>query len=146
MYKHMLIPTDGSPLAEAAAIAGVRLAKLLGARVTGYCAVRALRQEFYGEHLERDPLLAQLKREAMEAGERHVAVVEQAADELGVDFAPLVDAAEPVYQGILDAAHRQKCDLIFMPSHGRKGLKRLLLGSVTSQVLAHCDIALLVYR
>ena len=146
MFKHVLIPTDGSPLAKRASVAGIKFANTLGARVTGYCAVSPLRQEFYGESIARDPALLRVKRRAMEAGKRHVAVIERAARAAEVRFRPLVDSAEPTYQGIIDAARKCGCDVIFMPSHGRRGLKRLLLGSVTSQVLAHSKRPVVVYR
>lgn len=114
--------------------------------MTGYCAVSPLRQEFYGESIERTPALVRLKQQALQQGERHVALIERAARAAGVPFRPLVDSADPTYLGIIEAARRSGCDAVFMASHGRRGLKKLLLGSVTSQVLAHSKIPVLVYR
>lgn len=80
------------------------------------------------------------------AGEQHLAQIAKAARTARVPFEPLVGRTEPIYQGILDAARRRKCDVIFMASHGRRGFKGLLLGSVTHQVLTHSKIPVLVYR
>ena len=61
-------------------------------------------------------------------------------------FQPLIDKTAVPYKGIVAAAKRQKCDAIFMASHGHRGLAGLVLGSVTQKVLAHSKIPVLVFR
>ncbi len=147
MFKHILIPTDGSPASAKAIKAGVALAKEMGARVTGFHGVGASTYGYYGEVMLIDERrYAQAERGFLAAGEQHVEQIAKAARRAGVPFQPLVARTGATYQGILDAARRRKCDVIFMASHGRRGLKSLLLGSVTQQVLAHSKIPVLVYR
>ena len=147
MFKHILIPTDGSLASAKALKAGVALAKEMGARVTGFHGVGASTYGYYGEAMLIDERrYAQAERGFLAAGEQHVAQIAKAARRAGVPFEPVVARTGATYQGILDAARRRKCDVIFMASHGRRGLKGLLLGSVTQQVLAHSKIPVLVYR
>ena len=147
MFKHILIPTDGSPASAKAIKAGIALAKKMGARVTGYHGVGAAPYGYYGEVMLVDERrYAQAERGFLAAGEQHVAQIAKAARRAGVPFQPLVARTGATYQGILDAARRRKCDVIFMASHGRRGFKGLLLGSVTQQVLTHSKSPVLVYR
>ena len=147
MFKHILIPTDGSPASAKAIKAGVALAKEMGARVTGFHGVGASTYGYYGEIMLIDERrYAQAERGFLAAGEQHVEQIAKTARRAGVPFQPLVARTGATYQGILDAARRRKCDVIFMASHGRRGFKGLLLGSVTQQVLAHSKIPVLVYR
>jgi len=146
MFKHILIPTDGSPVAVKAAKAGIRLAADLGARVTAYHAIEAW-QPFYGEGYGIDVQTFQsIERAARETGERHVAAVAKLAKAARVPFASLVAKAATPYEGIVDAARKKKCDVIFIASHGRRGFSRLMMGSVTQKVLSHAVIPVVVYR
>ena len=130
-----------------AARAAVALAKELGARVTGFHGVGAAPYGAYGEpvFLGRAAYAA-AERALLAEGELHVAQVAKAARAAGVPFEALVARTGAIYQGILDAARRRRCDAIVMASHGRRGLKGVLLGSVTQQVLAHSKIPVIVYR
>ena len=80
------------------------------------------------------------------ASKHHLAVVERAAHEAGVEVSSLSVTSEFPADAILEAARRQHCDLIFMASHGRRGLAGILLGSETQKVLTHSRIPVLVYR
>jgi nucleotide-binding universal stress UspA family protein len=147
MFKHILIPTDGSATAAKAVERGVELARQLGARVTGYHACEPVPARVYGEGYIIGPRdLAQSAGHARETGEKFVAQIAAAARAAGVPFEQVVVEAEAAYRGIIDAATRQHCDAIFMASHGRSGIAELVLGSVTHQVLAHSKIPVLVYR
>ncbi len=147
MFKHILIPTDGSEVAAKAIRAGVALAKEMGARVTGYHAQEPLPTHIYGEGYVADKrLVAEFERRAGEFAERCVGAVAVAAKAAGVAFEPLVAKSPVPYKGIVDAAKKQKCDAIFIASHGHRGLTRLLLGSVTQEVLTHSKIPVLVFR
>ena len=147
MFKHILIPTDGSAVAAKAVKAGVAFAAEIGARVTGYCALEPLYPHIYGEgYLVDGKLLAEFARRARTVGERYVAGVGKAAKAAGVPFGTLVTQADAPYAGIIAAAKKQKCDAIFMGTNGRRGLARLVLGSVASRVIAASPVPVLVYR
>lgn len=147
MFKHILIPTDGSEMSSRAIRGAVRLAAEMGAKVTGVYAEeppRGLHLQNY-RSLEKE-LAAELERRSREFAERCVAQVQNEAKAAGVACEPLVVKADSPYEGIVRTAKERACDAIFMASHGHKGLKGLLLGSVTQQVLAHADIPVLVFR
>jgi nucleotide-binding universal stress UspA family protein len=147
MFKHILIPTDGSEVAAKAISAGVALAKEMGARVTGFYAEepRPMHLHVQGYQVEHD-LVAELDRRSHDYAERSVARIAQAAGAAGVPFsARIVKAAKP-YEAIIEAAEKAECDVIFMASHGHRGLNGLLLGSVTNAVLTHSRIPVLVFR
>lgn len=147
MFKHILIPTDGSRTAAKAIQAGVALAKEMGAKVTGYHSQEPVPVHIYGEgYVADNAMIAEFERRAGEYAQRCVAEIGDAAKAAGVPFEPLVVKSPLPYQGILDAAERQKCDAIFIASHGHRGLKRLVLGSVTNSVLTHSAIPVLVFR
>mgnify|MGYP003394289096 CR=1 len=147
MYKHILIPTDGSTLSRRAAIAGVALAQAIGARVTGLFAAPAATPFVYRDLLPVG-YVTPAKHAALikEAAAKHLAVIEQAAKKAGVPCD--VDCITDDYPAtaILAQAKRRKCDLIFMASHGRRGLKGLLLGSETQKVLTGSSIPVLIHR
>ena len=147
MFKHILIPTDGSPVAEKAIAAGVNLAAEMGAAVTGYYAVEPPPTHLYGEgYLADRKLVEELERRALENAKQSVAKIAEAAKAAGVKCETVVGKAVVPYKGIVDAAQKNKCDAIFMASNGHRGLTGLLLGSVTQQVLTHSKIPVLVYR
>ena len=147
MFKHILIPTDGSPVAAKAIKAGIALAKEMGADVTGYYAIEPAPTHIYGEgYLADKRLVDELDRRAREVGLRAVDAVARAAKSAGVKCDTVVDKAVQPYLGIVDAAHKHECDAIFMASHGHRGLTGLLLGSVTQRVLTHSKTPVLVFR
>jgi len=147
MFKHILIPTDGSRLAAKAIKAGIDMAKEMGARVTGYCAQEPVPTHLYGEGYVPDKqMIAEFERRAREHAETCVEEIAVAAKARGVPFTALVTKANVASRGIIDAAERRKCDVIFMASHGHRGLTGLLLGSVTHEVLTHSEIPVLVFR
>jgi nucleotide-binding universal stress UspA family protein len=148
MFKHILIPTDGSTVAAKAVKAGVRFAKEIGARITGYYAVDpGSHYAVYGEgYMFDSKFAAVLEKHAVEIGRRRVAAIGKAAKAAGVPFRPLVTKAPSPYEGIIAAAKLRGCDAIFMASNGRRGISRLIMGSVTNGVLTRSRIPVLVYR
>ena len=147
MFKHVLLPTDGSPVARKAIKGGIALAKELGAKVTAYYSLESAQPYTYSDgYLVPTATLKDMEQRAREEAAKHLAEVEKAAQAAGVPCQTLVTKPATVYQGIIAAAKKQKCDVIFMASHGRGGLASLLLGSVTQKVLAHSRIPVLVYR
>ena len=140
MYRHILIPTDGSELAGHGVTHGLALAKSLGARISVIFAVEPF-SEMKGPFLEAIAKYAELRKE--EAG-NVLARAANAAKEAGVSCETIqVENGQP-HQAIITAAQDKGCDLIVMSSHGRSGLSMLLIGSVTNKVLADAKIPVLV--
>jgi len=147
MYKHILLPTDGSPLSRGAVRAGIKFAKSLGAKVTGfYAAPPATPLEFRGllPVGYADP--AEHARLIERAAARYLAVVEQAAKAAGVPCKLEHLTDDYPADAIVSAAKRNKCDLIYMASHGHRGFTSSLLGSQTHKVLALSKVAVVVHR
>jgi nucleotide-binding universal stress UspA family protein len=146
VFKHLLISTDGSPLANKAAKAGIALAHALGAKITAYYAAEQL-QPIYGDgYMLNQKMIDGFEERAREVGQKRVDAIGKMAKAAGVPFAAVVTKAATADEGIIDAAKKQKCDVIFMASHGRRGLSKLILGSVTQKVLAHTRLPVMVYR
>lgn len=146
MFKHILISTDGSPLSNKAAKAGIALARALRAKVTAYCAIEEL-QMVYGEgYFPTQTVIDGFVRRAREIGQKRADMIGKMAKAAGVPFTSVVTKAYSPYEGIIDAAKKRKCDAIFMASHGRRGLSKLMMGSVTQKVLSHTRIPVVVYR
>lgn len=149
MFRNILVPTDGSPLSRRAVEHAVRLAKEQKARVTGVWVGPAWEPNLYayGESVPRG--FVSPKEHAAHVrkmGARPLRAVKGLAAAAGVQCKCLcVQGAFP-YLEIIKAARRNRCDLIVMASHSRRGISRLLLGSQTSRVLALSDIPVLVCR
>ncbi|MEQ1760687.1 MAG: universal stress protein [Vicinamibacterales bacterium] len=147
MFKHILIPTDGSPTAQKAVKAGLRFAREIGAKVTAYHALDHPLTHINNEGYTIDPTLRdQFAREARKAAQGRLDAIGKVATAAGVVFHSELAEADTPYKGIVDAARKHRCDVIFMASHGRRGVTGLLMGSVTHQVLTHCTTPVLVYR
>jgi nucleotide-binding universal stress UspA family protein len=147
MFKHILIPTDGSRTAAKAITAGVKLAKEMGARVTGFYAQEPLPMHIHGEgYIADKELVAEFEKRASEFAARCIAEVGDAAKAAGVPFEGVVVKSQSPHKAIVDAAKRQECDAIFIASHGHKGLTGLVLGSVTQKVLVNSETPVLVFR
>lgn len=147
MYKHLLIPTDGSQRSRRAIKAAVALANALGAKVTGVCAVPTYHREWYGAAVP--PTFATksaYEAQARKIAEAHLAVVKKEAAAAKIPCTTCVALNDSPHAAILDAARKTRCDAIFMASHGRRGISRILLGSETQKVLSHSRIPVIVYR
>ncbi|ANQ84517.1 universal stress protein [Azoarcus olearius] len=147
MFKHILVPTDGSALSESTVARAVSFARDASARITFFYAQPDFPMPIYGEGALIDPTTPeQFAKAAAQEAERILNAAKAVADASGVlaDTDTLVN--EVPYEAIINAADRHGCDLIFMASHGRRGLASLLLGSETQKVLTHSTIPVLVYR
>lgn len=145
MFRHILIPTDGSDLSRKAVIYGVQLAKESGARVTALTLTEPYRVA------SMDAVLVSVgedeyEEEARRVSDQALEQVKMAADAAGVPCESVSEAHDQPYRAIIDTAHARGCDLIVMASHGRRGMSALLLGSETVKVLTHSTIPVLVYR
>ena len=140
MYQHILIPTDGSELAEHGVAHGLALAKFLGAKVSIIFVVEPF-PEITGRYLETLARYVELRKEQATSELDRAA---KAAKDAGVPCETIqVENSQP-HQGIISAAEDKGCDLIVMSSHGRSGLSALLIGSVTNKVLTHAKTPVLV--
>lgn len=144
MYKHLLIPTDGTPLSEYVARHGIQFAREAGAKVTAFYAM----PEFTLMPYEVGGLETreQFEKNARSKADGILAAVEAIAHQEGVPCDTDTVASDKPYEAIIDAARGHDCDLIFMASHGRKGIAGILLGSETNKVLTHCKLPVLVHR
>jgi nucleotide-binding universal stress UspA family protein len=145
MFRHILLPTDGSPLSEVAIQQGIRFAKSIGAQVTGLCVMPRQQSSFYEAEIPQDAL-EQAARRSKEIAQTYLAAIEKAAKESGVACDVIYEGNDYPYEVIIRVAKQKGCDLIMMASHGRRGVGALLLGSETQKVLTHSKIPVLVYR
>ena len=142
MYRHILIPTDGSKLAEHGVKHGLALAKSLGAKVSVIFVVEPF-SEMTGRLLEAVARYAELRKEQATGALDRAA---NAAKEAGVSCETIQMENGQPHQAIIAAAEDKGCDLIVMSSHGRSGLSILLIGSVTNKVLTQAKIPVLVCK
>jgi nucleotide-binding universal stress UspA family protein len=144
MYRHILIPTDGSELAEHAVTHGLSLAKFLGAKVT----VIIVEEQPGALFAFSDPAVGAAFVELTEQIKKHAASVldraANAAKQAGVSCETIQVQDVPPYEAIIATATDRGCDLIVMASHGRSGLSAVVLGSVTNKVLTHAKTHVLV--
>jgi nucleotide-binding universal stress UspA family protein len=147
MYKHILIPTDGSELAEKAVTSGIQFAREAGARVTLFTAVPEYRapseSEIWGKRIQSLEDYARQSRDRAESALAHGAALARSA---GVDFGTDYAEDDRPARAIVAAARKHACDAVFMASHGRRGLSRLVHGSETLEVISDSDLPTLVYR
>jgi len=147
MFKHILVPTDGSPFSQDTVRRAVSFAKDAGARITAFYAKPEYPVTYYGEGMLIDPTAPeQFAQLADEQAQKILGFVEQLCQENGVDCSKMTLISDIPYEAIIEAAKQAECDLIFMASHGRRGLSAMLLGSETNKVLTHTTIPVLVYR
>jgi nucleotide-binding universal stress UspA family protein len=147
MYQCILVPTDGSALSKKAIRSAVELASAVGAEVVALNVVpRYPMSYFEGGMAVSASEVARVERQWAEQGQLLADAVGNAAEKAGVKAKAITVRSDLVAEAILAAAKKNKCDLIVMASHGRKGLKRLLLGSETQHVLTHGTIPVLVLR
>jgi nucleotide-binding universal stress UspA family protein len=147
-YRHLLACTDGSPRARRAVATAAKLARACGAKLTVLFVMPPYVLPAYGEAAQYVPgVTPKLYKQRADALVKEVlAPAARIAREAGVDCETLAVNADEPWSGVLHAAHRRKCDLIVMASHGRRGLAKTLLGSETQKVLTHSRIPVLVVR
>ncbi len=147
MFKHILVPTDGSPLSESTVARAVSFAKDAGASITFFYAQPDFPMPIYGEGALIDPTTPeQFAQSATQEADRILEKAKSTAAAAGVQADGDTEVNEIPYEAIIGAADRHNCDLIFMASHGRRGIAGLLLGSETQKVLTHSKTPVLVYR
>lgn len=147
MFKHLLVPTDGSDLSADTVKRAVSFARECSARITFFFARPDYPVAFYGEGALIDPTTPEKFAEMAEKQAQEIlARAAKEAEAAGVPCASVSTVSDIPYVSIIEAATKAGCDLIFMASHGRRGFSGLLLGSETQKVLTHSKIPVLVYR
>ena len=144
MFKKILVPTDGSTLAQSAATTAAQLAKSQGAEVIGVYVIDPFPYIGMGE-ASAAGLQSYLTESRNLAGQALDALGKVCAAE-GVPFAGDTIERNVVYEGVIETAQAEGCDLIVMASHGRQGMKALILGSVAQKVLTHASVPVLIVK
>lgn len=145
MFRNILIPTDGSPLATLAVDKGIEFARDIKAGVIVVTVIEPFHL-VSGKPDQVSHTRSEYEAIARTEAARALTDAELKASQVGVPLQSVqVESNEP-FQAIIDATEMHHCDLIMMASHGRRGISALLLGSVTQKVLTHSRIPVLVYR
>ncbi|GAA6140771.1 universal stress protein [Hydrogenophaga sp. 5NK40-0174] len=147
MYKRILVATDGSKLSKKAVDHAIDLADLTGAEVVALKVVPKYPQTYFegGVAVEAKEV-AKIEQQWVAEAQEAVNAVQALGQKRQVKVKPMTVKSDLVAEAIISAAKRSKSDLVVMASHGRKGIKRLLLGSETQHVLTHSHIPVLVLR
>jgi len=144
MFKKILVPTDGSATALSAAVTAAQLAKSQGAQIVGVYVIDPFPYIGMGE-ASLVGLQAYLAEAKSVAGQALDALGKACAAE-GVPFSGDTIERNVVYEGVIETAEAEGCDLIVMASHGRQGVKALILGSVAQKVLTHAKMPVLIVK
>ena len=144
MFKKVLVPSDGSTQAHKAAEVAADLAKSQGAEVVGVYVVDPF--PFIGVGEASAIGMQAYMAEAQVAANRSLSDLRSICEARGVAFSGDTIERTSAYEGILETAKAEGCDLIVMGSHGRKGIEALILGSVTQKVLTHAGVPVMIIK
>ncbi len=158
MFTNILLPTDGLKICDDAITNGIELAKALDAKVTGVHVTRKLTPqqilEAYHPEALWGPHEAEKAQEAMAhleelhkaSADKYLTTIKARAEDAGVDCEVVYLTGESPLHGIMKVVKEKGCDLIYIASHSRSGIAGAILGTVTSKILAHSNIPVLVHR
>ena len=147
MYKRILVATDGSTLSKKAVRNAIDLAGATGAELVAlYVVPRYPVAYFEGGISISSQDIARTEKQWADQGQAVVDAVRQLAEREGIKARAVTTSSDLVAESIIKAAKKHKCDLVVMASHGRKGIKRILLGSETQHVLTRSSVPVLVLR
>lgn len=147
MYQKILVATDGSPLSKKAVTSAIELAALAGAELVALKVVPRYPQSYFEGGLALQAAeVTKVEQQWADAAQAVVDAVQKAAMTKGVKTKAVTVKSDLVSEAVIATAKKHKCDLIVMASHGRRGIKRLLLGSETQLVLTHSPVPVLVLR
>lgn len=147
MYTKILVATDGSTLSKKAVNSAIAMAALMEAELVALKVVARYPQSYFegGLAIEASEI-NRVEKAWTDHGQAIVDAVQKTAEAKGVKTKAVIVKSDVISDAIIATAKKHKCDLIVMASHGRKGIKRVLLGSETQQVLTHTHIPVLVLR
>jgi nucleotide-binding universal stress UspA family protein len=147
MYQHLLVATDGSKLSNKAVTHAIALAQALGGRLTAFYASPEYPMPAFADGVVYDPLpIEDYKSLAAKEAHKILSAVKIKAEAAGVTCDELHSVSGSVWEAMLVAAKKARCDAIVMASHGRRGVTALLLGSETQKVLTHSKLPVIVVR
>jgi nucleotide-binding universal stress UspA family protein len=148
MFERILVPTDGSRLAEEAARAAMTMAKAEQASVVGFHALPSYEQSTYETVVISPGWITEEEFHKLhrQAAKKYLGAIERIARDSGVPYESCTITGKHPALAIIEAATDKRCDLIFMASHGRGALAQVFLGSVTTKVLSLCSLPVLVFR
>jgi nucleotide-binding universal stress UspA family protein len=147
MFRNILVPTDGSPLSRRAIKKAIQLAKEQNGQVTGYYVGPTWKPRGNDESMPYRMVSPQQHADNVKrTADRILGAVKRASAKANVPCTGSYSTGDYPYLKIVEAANRNRCDLILMATHGRRGISKLLLGSETTKVLAHSTIPVMVCR
>jgi len=147
MFEHLLLPTDGSDLSNEALKKGVAFARETGARVTFVHVMPEYVAAAFAEFpAGGQAAFADFMKVTEDSAKSILGAAEAAANAANVSCDKVAIRHQQPWRAIIDVAGTRQCDLIFMASHGRRGIGALVLGSETNKVLTHSKIPVLVFR
>ena len=146
MYTNILLPTDGSALSQVAVDSGLKFAKAVGAKVTGFYVIVERQPESFEEYAPIQVKAPELADMAKLEADRFLKLIADRARLIGVPCETYSMHHASPHEAIITFATQTGCDLIVMASHGMKGITGELVGSVTARVITGCKIPVLVYR
>ncbi len=145
MFKHLLLPTDGSQLSNLSIRRALQLARAVGAKVTGITVMPEYHVMAYAAASLQDTR-EQFELDVRRNADQYLSTLVQAATEAAIPCEAIAVKGDHPYEQIIATAAQRHCDLIVMASHGHKGIKAMLLGSETHKVLTHTRIPVLVFH
>ena len=148
MYKKILLPIDGSEISAIAANAGISFARQIGAEIVTINVTQPFSTLIGFDGMAASYAISDgdYEEAAQKEAKEYLKPVLERADAAGVKVTSVVTSNYNVADGIIDADKEHGCDLIYIATHGRSGLSRLLLGSVTTKVISLAPVSVLVYR
>ena len=147
MFKHILLPVDGSDLSLMATRRAAEFASEIRAAITILFVKPEHPVRYYGDGALIDPTTPEeFGKLTRVIAERNLKAAGEICAAAGVTTTTVTETSDVPYEVIISTAEQKACDLIFMASHGRRGITSLLLGSETQKVLTHSKIPVLVYR
>ena len=145
MFQHILLPTDGSELSRDTARRAVSFAKSTNAQITAIYVKQPVATEFEGDFIDPSAL-DRISHALDKKAKEHLGFVKKLCKEAGVECKTVAATGDHPYEEIIRTALSEDCDLVFMASHGRRGIKSILLGSETQKVLTYSSLPVLVFR
>jgi nucleotide-binding universal stress UspA family protein len=147
VFKHILIPCDGSELSNRVVDKAIEFAREIDARITGFYAQPEYSVPYYEGGIPIDAMTPESFTSLTASQAKSILdSFSEKAKAAGLNYEIHTLVNDSTYEAIIDAANAKGCDLIFMASHGRRGIAGLLMGSETHKVLTHTTIPVLVYR
>ena len=146
MYKNILLPTDGSALSQIAVDSGLKFAKAVGAKVTGFYVMLERQPESFEDYAPVQVKAPKLEEVTKQEADQYLKIIADKARAMDVPCETFSMKHSSPHQAIITMATQTGCDLIVMASHGKKGITGELVGSETARVITNCKIPVLVYR